>query len=84
MTDDRLDLAIITLERAWLNRPQHDGRKANAIAALGVSETTYYQRLNALLSDPDAWSQDFRVMEAVSRRRERAQRQPSARRPASE
>ena len=82
--DDRLDLQIIQLERAWLNRPQHDGRKANAIAGLGVSETTYYQRLNALLSDPGAWSQDFRVMEVVSRRRERSQRQPAARRPASE
>ena len=80
--DDRLDLQIIQLERAWLNRPQHDGRKANAIAGLG--ETTYYQRLNALLSDPDAWSQDFRVMEVVSRRRERSQRQSAVRRRASE
>ena len=70
-----LDLAIIQLERAWLNRPQHDGRKANAIAGLGLSETAYYQRLNALLDSPDAWGTDFRVMEAVSRRRERAMRQ---------
>lgn len=81
---NRLDLAIITLERAWLHRPQHDGRKANAIAGLGLSETAYYQRLNALLSDPGAWSQDFRVMEVVSRRRGRSQRQPAARRRASE
>ena len=72
---DRLDLQIITLERAWLNRPQHDGRKANAIAGLGLSETAYYQRLNALLDSPDAWGTDFRVMEVVSRRRERSQRQ---------
>ena len=33
----RLDLAIVTLERAWLHRAQHDGRKANAIAELGLT-----------------------------------------------
>ena len=71
----RLDLAIVTLERAWLHRAQHDGRKANAIAELGLTETAYYQRLNALLDSPDAWGADFRVMDAVSRRRARSMRQ---------
>lgn len=71
----RLDLAIITLERAWLNRPQHDGRKADAIRELGLTETAYYQRLNALLDDPAAWRLDFRVMDTVSRRRFLSMRQ---------
>ena len=80
---DSLDLAILTLERAWIARPQHDGRKASAIQELGLTETAYYQRLNAMLSDPSAWRQDFRVMSAVDGRRRRAQRQRSVQRPAS-
>ena len=72
---DSLDLAILTLERAWIARPQHDGRKASAIRELGLSETAYYQRLNAMLADPSAWRHDFRVMSTVDGRRRLAQRQ---------
>lgn len=72
----RLDLVILELERAWLHRRQHDGRKAEAIRqATGLDELAYYQRLRVLLTDESAWRQAPTVMRAVQRRMERATRQ---------
>lgn len=48
---DDLDRAILDLEQ---RRYLHAGAKVTAIAALGLSPTGYYQRLNRLLDDPAA------------------------------
>ncbi|MBD2760042.1 DUF3263 domain-containing protein [Yimella sp. cx-573] len=71
-----MDFTIIELERHWLHRPQHDGRKANQIRErTGLTETQYYQALNRLLQDPGAWRLDATTMAAVQRRVERGARQ---------
>lgn len=73
--DDQALLAVLRTEAAWLNRPQHDGRKATVIwESLGLSETRYYQLLNVLLGMPEAWRQDFHTMDVVRRRQEQARR----------
>lgn len=61
-----LDLAILDLERAWF---RYSGSKANAIADLGMSETRYYQRLNALIDMPEAMERDPLTVKRLQRLR---------------
>ena len=78
MSEQVQQRAILDLEK---RRFKYQGAKERAIGAqLGMPVTEYYQRLNAMLADPSAWRQDFRVMSTVDGRRRRAQRQrPSQR-----
>lgn len=74
MLDD-LDLAMLDLERGWF---RHSGSKANAIAALGLSETRYYLRLNALIDRPEALAHDPFTVKRLQRLRERRRQQRAA------
>lgn len=62
------DARIIALERVWLHRRQHDGRKEAAIRSAGFDVTAYYQRLVGLLRVRGAWELDYQVMHAVRSR----------------
>lgn len=51
-----VEQAVLELERAWFRRP---GAKAQRIRdELGMSETRYYQLLNALIDRPEALAAD--------------------------
>lgn len=73
MTD--LERAVLALEVEWWNRPQHDGRKGNAIADLGMSPTRYHQVLARLARDPEAIASAPVVMRGVRERLRRGSAQ---------
>jgi Protein of unknown function (DUF3263) len=67
------DRAILDFERSWCMR---SGAKEVAIRTeLGVSGTSYYQRLRALLDDPDAYEYDPLTVRRLRRQRERRRRE---------
>lgn len=59
------DVAILELEGKWF---KHAGSKLDAILALGMSETRYYQRLAVLVGVPAAWEHSPHVMRRVQGR----------------
>lgn len=68
---------VLAFEADWLNRPQHDGRKDNAIrSAFGVSRVRYDQALIAAIASPEAvegWPIVVRTIQArVQAHRRRA------------
>lgn len=67
------ELAILDLERSWW---KHPGAKATAIhARLGMSETRYYQQLNALIDRPEALAADPLTVRRLLRLRDRRRAQ---------
>lgn len=61
---------LLDLEREWLNRPQHDGRKAEAVRdRFGLSVTRYYQLLNSVIDSAEALEHDAVTTRVVLRRR---------------
>ena len=68
--------SLLAFERAWLNRPQHDGAKEAAIRErFGCSPTVYYQQLVAILDTREALEVDAVTVGVVRRRLARGQRQ---------
>lgn len=62
-----LDRAILDFEARWWKYP---GRKEQAILdELGLTGVRYYQRLNALLDEPDALAYAPAVVNRLRRRR---------------
>lgn len=58
MTDTTTE-QLLTFEKAWLNKPQHDGAKMHAVhEQFGLGIVRYYQALVATLDDPEAWAFD--------------------------
>lgn len=75
-------LEILRFERKWW---KYSGAKATAIReAFEVSETRYYQELNALLDHPAALEADPLLVRRLLRLREARQRQRSKRRLAAD
>lgn len=71
---------VLAFERAWLNRPQSDGRKADAITrTFDLGETAYYQRLRAVLGEREALAVDPMTTRILLERMRRRQRTRSAR-----
>lgn len=60
------DRAMLELERSWWKYP---AAKANAIAEFGMTETRYYQRLNALIDTPEALAHDPLTVRRLQRLR---------------
>lgn len=72
------DKEILSFERQWW---KYAGAKEQAIRELfGMSSTRYYQRLNALLDDPEALAYDPMLVKRLRRMRTSRQRARSARR----
>ena len=66
------DRAILDFERNWW---KYQGRKEAAILEIfGLSGTRYYQRLNALIDDPDALAYDAQLVNRLRRQRVSKQR----------
>lgn len=66
---------MLAFEREWANRPANDGRKSQAIQyRWGLSETTYYQRLNSVLDTRGALEADAMTTRLLQRRRGRSAR----------
>lgn len=62
------DVAILALERRFYAVP---GSKATAIVTeLGMTPTRYYQRLNAILDDPEALALDAQTVRRLRRLRD--------------
>lgn len=62
---------LLDFEREWLNRPQHNGFKAEAMRArFGVTATRYYQLLNAVIDSQEALEHDPVTTRIVLRRRD--------------
>jgi Protein of unknown function (DUF3263) len=59
------DRAILDFERSWWMLPTSKG--AGIRQHLGLSPTRYYQRLSALLDDPDAAAYDPLVVRRLRR-----------------
>lgn len=71
---------LLVFEKAWLNRPQHDGAKMKAAHdTFGLSLIRYYQALVAALDDPEAWVFDPVTCGIVRRRLDSALRSTSLR-----
>lgn len=60
--------AILDLEHLWWRR---SGAKEQAILRLGMSTTTYYAKLNALIDRPDALEARPALVRRIRRLRER-------------
>lgn len=57
LTDEQL--AMLRIEAEWAGRPELDGAKDQAVRyELGLSATTYYQRLNVLIDTEAALAAD--------------------------
>ena len=73
LTDDAK--AILDFEARW---PRESGRKADALLTdLGLRSTTFYQRLNRLLDDPDALAYAPVLVNRLRRRRATRRRVPA-------
>lgn len=67
---------LLTFERAWLNRAQHDGRKDQAISeTFGFTSIRYYQMLVEAIRTPDALELDPVTVGVITRRMRASQRQ---------
>jgi len=74
----RKEREILAFERQWW---KYAGAKEQAIRELfGVSETRYYQMLNALLDNPEALAEDPLLVKRLRRLRDGRQRTRDARR----
>ncbi len=63
------DRAVLAIEREWF---KHPGAKVTTIRLrTGLTETRYYQILNALLDDPRAMAHDPMPVRRLVRLRER-------------
>jgi len=72
------DREMLALERLWW---QYSGAKANEIRKrFDLSDTQYYQQLNALLDREAALAHDPLLVKRLRRLREQRQRSRSARR----
>jgi hypothetical protein len=72
------DKEILAIERLWW---QHAGAKEQRIRdQLDMSATQYYQRLNALIDQPEALAFDPLLVRRLHRLRRTRQRSRSARR----
>lgn len=72
------DRAILAFERQWW---KYAGAKEQAIKdEFGLSATSYFQVLNALLDSPQALAHDPMVVKRLRRMRETRQRERSHRR----
>lgn len=72
------DRQILELERNWFKA---QGSKEDAIRErLGLSSTTYYQALNALIDSPEALRADPLLVKRLRRLRASRMRQRNARR----
>lgn len=72
------DAAILAFERQWW---KYAGAKEQAIKdEFGLSSTSYFQILNALLDSPAALAHDPMVVKRLRRMRETRQRERSHRR----
>lgn len=61
------DRAILDFERTWW---QYSGHKEREILdRFGMSGIRYYQRLNALLDNPDAYRHDAMLVKRLRRQR---------------
>lgn len=69
-TLDPLDKALIAAYAAHPTDPD-DGRRLNALSALGITPTRAYQRLLGLLDAPEAWEHDPVTMGLIRRRVDR-------------
>jgi hypothetical protein len=76
------DRAILDFERMWWTEP---GPKDTAIRErLELSGTRYYQLLNELLDDPDAYRHDPLLVRRLRRQRDRRRRARVEGRPMSQ
>lgn len=67
------DFEMLDYERCWWQLP---GRKASEIRTrFGMSTSTYYRALHALVDQPDALDYDPLTVKRLRRRREQARRE---------